>query len=81
MIDKNVLNLCDTLLLKEGSLLQEKMERSAVKSFYETANEVLSGIDKAERLGHFYVFDDDFEGLCFAEQPSFWNEKVSKNKG
>ena len=35
MIDKNVLNLTDAVLVKEGSLLQQKMERSVMKEFYE----------------------------------------------
>ena len=80
MIDKNVLNLTDTILLKEGSLLQEKMERSAMKEFYEKANLALQKINISERKSHVYVIDSNFEGLVSASLPSFWSTKVSKNK-
>jgi hypothetical protein len=80
MIDKNVLNLCDTILLKEGSLLQEKMERSVMKDMYTTANAALSDISAAERKPYCYVFDSEFEGLLQASLPSFWSVKVSKNQ-
>ncbi|HLF54279.1 MAG TPA: zonular occludens toxin domain-containing protein [Candidatus Nanoarchaeia archaeon] len=80
MIDKNVLNLCDTILLKEGSLLQEKMERSVMKDLYSTANSALSRIPSEERKPYCYVFDADFEGLVQASLPSFWSSKVSKNQ-
>jgi len=80
MIDKNVLNLCDTILLKEGSLLQEKMERSVMKDLYVTANKNISKIPSAQRKPYCYVFDSEFEGLLQAELPSFWSTKVSKNQ-
>ncbi|MBI4146329.1 hypothetical protein HY489_03250 [Candidatus Woesearchaeota archaeon] len=80
MIDKNVLNLCDTILLKEGSLLQEKMERSVMKDLYTTANSALSEIDAQARRSHCYVFDAEFEGLVSASLPGFWSSKVSKNQ-
>jgi len=75
MIDKNVLNLCDTIFIKQGSLLQQKMERRALRDMFATANEAL-GIDKSE----FYVFDSDFEGILSATLPSFWSDKISKNQ-
>jgi len=78
MIDKNVLNLCDTIVLKEGSLLQEKMERSVMKDLYSTANSALS--DLPDRKPYCYVFDSDFEGLVAASLPSFWSSGVSKNQ-
>jgi len=80
MIDKNVLNLCDTVILKEGSLLQEKMERSVMKDLYKTANAALSAIPSNERKPYCYVFDAEFEGLVQASLPSFWSSKVSKNR-
>ncbi len=80
MIDKNVLNLCDTILLKEGSLLQEKMERSVMKDLYVTANNALSTIPGPERKPYCYIFDAEFEGLVQASLPSFWSTKVSKNQ-
>ena len=80
MIDKNVLNLCDSILLKEGSLLQDKMERNAIKSLYTKVSKKFKIIDKKERIKFFYVYDDDFEGMCHSELPSFWNEGVSKNQ-
>jgi len=80
MIDKNVLNLCDTILLKEGSLLQEKMERSVMKDLYQTANAALTKISAEERKSHCYVFDAEFEGILESSLPSFWSMKVSKNQ-
>ncbi|MBW2970494.1 hypothetical protein KY309_02040 [Candidatus Woesearchaeota archaeon] len=80
MIDKNVLNLCDVILLKEGSLLQEKMERSVMKDLYSTANSALQKIPASERKPYCYVFDADFEGLVSASLPSFWSVRVSKNQ-
>lgn len=80
MIDKNVLNLCDVVVLKEGSLLQEKMERSVMKDLYQTANDALSKIPAEERKPYCYVFDSDFEGVVQASLPSFWSSKVSKNQ-
>ena len=77
MIDKNVLNLCDTIILKVGSLLQEKMERSVMKDMYKTANDALQPVDKKS---HCYVFDSDYEGLVKVPLPSFWSSKVSKNR-
>ncbi len=80
MIDKNVLNLCDTVVLKEGSLLQEKMERSVMKDLYVTANDALTKIPASERKPYCYIFDAEFEGLVQASLPSFWSVKVSKNQ-
>ncbi|MEM3154279.1 MAG: zonular occludens toxin domain-containing protein [Candidatus Woesearchaeota archaeon] len=80
MIDKNVLNLCDTVVLKEGSLLQEKMERSVMKDLYQTANSAISKIPASERKTYCYIFDADYEGLAQASLPSFWSTKVSKNQ-
>lgn len=80
MIDKNVLNLCDVILLKEGSLLQEKMERSVMKDLYVTANDALQEIPASERKPYCYIFDAEFEGLVSASLPSFWSVKVSKNQ-
>jgi hypothetical protein len=75
MIDKNVLNLCDTVIVKQGSLLQQKMERKALKDLFVTANKALTS-DKSQ----FYVFDNDFEGVLSASLPSFWSDDISKNK-
>jgi len=80
MIDKNVLNLCDTIILKEGSLLQEKMERSVMRDLYQTANKKLSEIPSKDRKPYCYIFDAEFEGLVKASLPSFWSTKVSKSR-
>lgn len=80
MMDKNVLNLCDSLLLKEGSLLQEEMERGAIQKLYNRANKKLKTIAKSERISHCYLIDDDFEGLVKVDLPSFWNNDISKNQ-
>ena len=80
MIDNNVLRLCDTLVFKEGSLLQERFERSAIKDLYETANKQLNEIPSSERMKHCYIIDAGFEGVLSAELPSFWSASVSKNQ-
>jgi len=80
MIDKNVLNLCDTVLCKEGSLLQQSMERDAVKDIYTKAAKAFDTVDKEQRRSHAYVVDSDFEGLITYEMPSFWNDAISKNR-
>jgi len=80
MIDKNILSLCDTIIFKEGSLLQERMERTAIKDLYETANKELAKVPQEMRNKHCYIIDSGFEGLCSTELPSFWNSSVSKNR-
>jgi hypothetical protein len=80
MIDKNVLNLCDTVILKEGSLLQTQMERDAMKEMYKKAADALKKLPAAERQKHAYIIDSDYEGLVSAPLPSFWSEKVSKSR-
>ena len=79
MIDKNVLRLCDSILLKEGSLLQEQMERGPIKKFYEKAKPEMDKVHKDERMKAFYVLDAEFEGLCKSELPSFWSSMLSKS--
>ncbi|MBI4017171.1 MAG: hypothetical protein HY363_05775 [Candidatus Aenigmarchaeota archaeon] len=80
MLDKNVLNLCDTILLKEGSLLQSEMERPVMKKLYEKVADHFKKLAPNERKSHAYVFDADFEGLISVQLPSFWNERISKNQ-
>jgi hypothetical protein len=80
MIDKNVLNLCDIILLKEGSLLQEKMERGVMKDIYKSADAEFGKLPNDERQKHVYVFDSEFEGVCKVDLPSFWSLKISKNQ-
>lgn len=79
MIDRNVLKLSDSLMIKEGSLLQLEMERSEIKKFYVKAKEF---IDKADddKIKYFYLIDSDFEGLLRYTLPSFWTAQLSKNK-
>jgi hypothetical protein len=84
MIDKNILSLTDTLIIKQGSLLQQEMERPAIKKFYDKANaafkEVAQSPTKTDSKAYAYVLDSDFEGLIHAELPSFWSSKVSKSR-
>lgn len=77
MIDLNVLRLADTLLLKEPSLLQSKFERKAIRDIYEKVAPKFKdvGIKKA----HFYVWDDDFQGMLKYSLPGFWSDKISKS--
>jgi len=80
MIDKNVLNLTDTVILKQGSLLQEKMERDVMKDLYVEANKALGKVPTRDRPKYAYVVDDEFKGLVQTTVPSFWNTKISKNR-
>lgn len=75
MIDLNVLRLADTLLLKEPSLLQSKFERKGLKDILEKVKPEFSKIDN--KKAHFYVWDDDFQGLVKYSLPYFWSEKIS----
>lgn len=80
MLDKNVMNLCDMLALKEGSLLQSEMERPVIKKLYERANKELQSLSSNEKKVCAYIIDAEFEGLVSSSLPSFWNSKVSKNQ-
>ncbi len=78
MLDKNVLKLADTLLIKEGSLLQLEMERNEIKKFYQKAHEAFGTLSNKQK--YFYVVDSDFEGVMQSELPSFWSSTVSKSR-
>jgi hypothetical protein len=80
MIDKNVLNLTDVIIAKEGSLLQKKMERPVVRDFVSKADTAIKAMSKPERVAHSYIFSDDYEGLVRVSLPTFWNEDISKNQ-
>ncbi|OYT32701.1 hypothetical protein B6U93_00940 [Candidatus Woesearchaeota archaeon ex4484_78] len=80
MIDKNVLNLTDAVLVKEGSLLQQKMERSVMKEFYETASQHFNTIPLSQRTAYFYLFDSSVEGFVSSVLPGFWSDNVSKSR-
>ncbi len=77
MIDLNVLRLADTIILKEPSLLQAQFERKAIKDMYEKASVHFNDIK--DKKSHFYVMDDEFEGLLRYSLPSFWSESISKS--
>jgi GTPase SAR1 family protein len=77
MIDLNVLRLADTLLLKEPSLLQSSFERKVLREIYEKIAPKFAEVK--EKKSHFYVWDDDFQGLLNYSLPNFWNEKISKS--
>lgn len=79
MIDKNVLKLSDTLLVKEGSLLQLEMERPEIRNFYAKAKPYFDKVSK--KIAHVYIIDSEFEGMLSARIPSFWSETISKNQG
>jgi hypothetical protein len=79
MIDKNILKLSDSLIIKEGSLLQIEMERPEIKKFYEKANNSFGKI-KDDKRKYAYIIDSNFEGLVKQGLPSFWNTKISKNQ-
>ncbi|MBD3319195.1 hypothetical protein GF342_04775 [Candidatus Woesearchaeota archaeon] len=79
MIDKNVLNMTDVIIAKQGSLLQKKMERAVVRDFVEKADKAIKSVEREERIKYCYIFADDFEGLCKISLPSFWSTKISKS--
>ncbi len=79
MLDKSVLNLADVLMIKEGSLLQQEMERAEIKKFYQKAHGSFASLPK-QREPYFYVVDADFEGMLSASLPSFWSSAVSKSR-
>ncbi len=78
MLDKNVLKLADTLLIKEGSLLQLEMERPEIKKFYEKATLAFKPL-QGEKKQYVYVVDSDFEGVISAPLPNFWSSSISKS--
>ncbi len=77
MIDLNVLRMVDILLLKEPSLLQSEFERMALKKMYHKIKPLFT--EQEEKVKHFYVWSDDFEGLLKFSLPAFWNESISKS--
>ncbi|MFH2028829.1 MAG: zonular occludens toxin domain-containing protein [Nanoarchaeota archaeon] len=77
MIDLNVLRLADTIVLKEPSLLQAKFERKAIKDMYESV--AIHFKELKNKKAHFYMMDDEFEGLVNYSLPEFWNESISKS--
>lgn len=79
MIDKSVLKLADVLMVKEGSLLQQEMERAEIRTFYEKSKKLFDKIT-GDKRPYAYVIDADFEGVVKAPLPSFWTEGLSKNK-
>ncbi|MEA2036874.1 MAG: zonular occludens toxin domain-containing protein [Nanoarchaeota archaeon] len=77
MIDLNVLRLADSLILKEPSLLQTEFERAPIKKIY---SQVIPHFEELkEKQKHFYVWDDDFQGLMKYDLPNFWNDNISKS--
>src|SRR3989338_4790493 len=77
MIDLNVLRLADTLLLKEPSLLQSKFERKGLNEIFD---KIKPDFDKLkEKKAHFYVWDDEFQGILKYGLPRFWSDKISKS--
>ncbi len=78
MIDKNVLKLTDTLIVKEGSLLQLEMERNEIKKFYLKAKSLFENTE--EKVKYAYLIDSDFEGFVEYKLPSFWREEISKSR-
>lgn len=77
MIDLNVLRLADILLLKEPSLLQAKFERKGLKDIFDKIKPKFEKIE--QKKSHFYVWDDDFQGMVKYSLPDFWSEKISRS--
>lgn len=79
MIDANILKLADTLIVKEGSLLQLEMERNEIKKFYAKSKKYFDKL-KGDRRKYAYIIDSDFEGVIEHNLPSFWSTKISKSR-
>jgi len=79
MIDLNVLRLADTIVFKEPSLLQARFERKSILDLFKKAESHFKKIDSKERKKHFYVLDDEFEGMLISGLPEFWSDKISKS--
>lgn len=79
MVDLNIIRLSDTLVFKEPSLLQSRFERKAVLDLFKKADVQFDKIPSKERKSHFYVIDDEFEGMLSAGLPEFWSEEISKS--
>ncbi|KXB04434.1 hypothetical protein AKJ48_02620 [candidate division MSBL1 archaeon SCGC-AAA261O19] len=77
MVDLNVLRLADVLLFKEPSLLQARFERKSLKDLFEKVDTVFEEIEE-EKVAHFYVFSDEYEGLVQYDLPYFWNDSISR---
>jgi hypothetical protein len=75
MIDLNVVRLSDTLLFKEPSLLQARFERRALKDMFDKVTPFFKKLEDPN--SHFYVWDDDFEGMISYDLPGFWTESIS----
>ena len=76
LIELNVLRLADVLLLKEPSLLQARFERKALQDIFNSVDKMFKKL--SERVNHFYVYSDEFEGLVRHSLPSFWNDSISR---
>ena len=79
MIDLNIIRLSDTLIFKEPSLLQSRFERKSISDLFKKADAEFNKIPQKDRIKHFYVIDDEFEGMLGSTLPDFWNEKISKS--
>lgn len=79
MIDLNVMRLSDTIIFKEPSLLQSRFERKSILDLFKKAEEQFKKINSVERKKHFYVIDDEFEGILGFSLPEFWSDKISKS--
>ena len=76
-LDINIVTELDALLMKEPSLLHNRMERAEVKDMTReafTAFRRLSG----DRRSFSYVISEGFQGMMQNPPPSFWSEDLSK---
>lgn len=76
LIEINVLRLADVLLLKQPSILQARFERKALQDIFITVKKTFKKLD--DRVSHFYVYSDEFEGLVRYKLPYFWNDSISR---
>jgi len=79
-IDRAVIRHADVILLKEGSILQHKMERPEFKSLYKDANLHFDEIND-DKKSYVYVISDYFEGLVKFKECNWFDTRVSKSYG
>jgi len=75
ILDKNVLGMADTIIVKKSSLLSKRLSRRELKDIYVEAEKHL----KNKGVEYAYIMDNEFVGLVTAELPSFFGKDIKKH--
>jgi len=76
-IDKRIVAMSDIVMLKKASFLQEYMERSFIKRFYQMTKPIF---DTATSKDLVYIFSNEYQGVARFPLPLFWTDKISMNQ-